>query len=627
MSQRFGKKKIVFFFFFFFFFSTVSFSGLEVSDSTLEFAFVCDDTLTVRFRCSSLGEARFWVHCIQRAVLHCAASKRKQSSAGARRSSAFGAAGGGGGAGGAGGGGAGAAHDAADAVRRHTLGGQSASWKFSKTNTFCGSMFEVYSALETGRRRTMEDECVIVHDVNAEFGLDTALYPPQALFALYDGHSGRGAVDFAVQHMNRLLLAATASDARALPRSSSSCSSGSSVSLSASSASQIDSASLDDDGSPPITPKTSGAGAGDPLLLVRPAVALRSAFLQCDEQFRKQACEEGDVSGTTAIVALLRARRLFVANAGDSRAVLCRNARALDLSTDHKPTPSLTDDIRRIEDAGGWITAHEVLNVPKLYALGLDEDELDEEAEELVGWVTVRRVNGVLGMTRSLGDILIKDWRDQQFEDAEFKEGAELVVADPEVLTHEIQSGDEFFLIASDGLWDVFSSQDAVDFVRKHDDRSRAARQYLVQELVNEAMERGSIDNISVLLVFFNGQFGAAHEHEGELGVYKSKRQAFSRRFGVLSKADRTLLLYRSRADMLEGKSAVDVLLLQNVKACQEVASPAAAAADAASPAAPSTRFLFQLTAGGTTTLLSAATDAERQRWIALLGSTKLAQN
>jgi hypothetical protein len=117
-------------------------------------------------------------------------------------------------------------------MRRHTLGGQS-SWKFSKTNTFCGSMFEVYSALETGRRRTMEDECVVVHDLNAEFGLDTALYPPQALFALYDGHAGRGAVDFAVQHMNRLLLAATANDARSLPRSNSSCSSGSSISLSA----------------------------------------------------------------------------------------------------------------------------------------------------------------------------------------------------------------------------------------------------------------------------------------------------------------------------------------------------------------------------------------------------------
>jgi serine/threonine protein phosphatase PrpC len=303
-----------------------------------------------------------------------------------------------------------------------------------------------------------------------------------------------------------------------------------------------------------------------------------------------------------------------------------QRASAIDLSTDHKPTPNLTDEIRRIEDAGGWITAHEVLNVPKLYALGLDEDELDEEAEELVGWVTVRRVNGVLGMTRSLGDILIKDWREQQFEDAEFKEGAELVIADPEVLTHEIQSGDQFFIIASDGLWDVFSSQDAVDFVRKHDDRTRAARQYLVQELVNEAMERGSIDNISVLLVFFNtDHFGAAHAIEGELSVFRSKRQAFSRRFAVLSKADRTLLLYRSRVDMLEGKSAIDVLMLQNVKACHEVANPSSDATGA-SPAS-ANRFLFQLTTGGTTTLLSAATDAERQRWIALLGSTKLAQN
>jgi serine/threonine protein phosphatase PrpC len=191
-------------------------------------------------------------------------------------------------------------------------------------------MFEVYSALETGRRRTMEDECVVVHDLNQDFGLDTALYPPQALFALYDGHAGRGAVDFAVQthespaaRHHRQRRSHTAAQQQQLQQRQ----------LSVAHARRARRKS--------IRPRSTTAMArrlsrqefarpspSDPLLLVRPAVALRSAFLQCDEQFRKQACEEGDVSGTTAIVALLRARRLFVANAGDSRAVLCRNAQA-----------------------------------------------------------------------------------------------------------------------------------------------------------------------------------------------------------------------------------------------------------------------------------------------------------
>lgn len=77
--------------------------------------------------------------------------------------------------------------------------------------------------------------------------------------------------------------------------------------------------------------------------------------------------------------------------------------------------------------------------MPRLYALGLEDDEIDEDVEELVsahldipsaffsstgllqvGWVTVHRVNGCLGVTRSIGDVLIKDLRHEQFEDVEF---------------------------------------------------------------------------------------------------------------------------------------------------------------------------------------------------------------
>jgi serine/threonine protein phosphatase PrpC len=581
----------------------VTLSGLEVATDKLSFSLLCDDAAPVQFRCASVGEARFWVHCIQRALLVRAAGKRKDGADAA-------------------------AAGKSKQLQRHTLGGASGWAKFSKTNMFCGALFDVFTASETGRRRTMEDECVVVHDLNHALGLDTSLYPPQALFALYDGHAGRGAVDFCVQHMNRMLGAMTGGDARAyqavLQRSGTSSGTASLTTSSSSatppSLAASDAALYDDDASPPQTPKV--VGASDPLLLTRPALALRTAFVHCDAQFREAACESGDVSGTTAIVAVLRARRLFVANAGDSRAVLCRGTQAVDLSTDHKPNPELVDEIQRIEDAGGWITSHQVLNVPKLYALGLDEDEIDEEAEELVGWVTVRRVNGVLGMTRSLGDVLIKDLREQQFADAEFKDGADLVIADPEVTTHEVQTGDQFFIMASDGLWDVFTSQEAVDFVRKHDDRTRSARQFLVQELVNEALERGSIDNISILLVFFNtDHFGAQPPptHQSELGIFKSKKQAFSRRFAVLSQRERTLLFYRSRTDMLESKPALDQLLLQNVKACHEVAPTA--------PAAPGDRALFQLTIGGTTTLLAAANDDERRQWIQLLSNAKFASN
>lgn len=60
-------------------------------------------------------------------------------------------------------------------------------------------------------------------------------------------------------------------------------------------------------------------------------------------------------SGCTAVVALVTKDRLFVANAGDSRAVLSRDGKAVDLSIDHKPEDLI--ELKRIQNAGGRVTS------------------------------------------------------------------------------------------------------------------------------------------------------------------------------------------------------------------------------------------------------------------------------
>ncbi len=61
----------------------------------------------------------------------------------------------------------------------------------------------------------------------------------------------------------------------------------------------------------------------------------------------------------------------------------------------------------------------------------------------------------------------------------------------------------EFMILASDGLWDVFPSQDAVNFVRKRlisdKDLNKAA-----QALVQKAISKGTQDNTSAVIVAFN---------------------------------------------------------------------------------------------------------------------------
>ncbi|KAI2789955.1 Protein phosphatase 2C [Penicillium oxalicum] len=142
-----------------------------------------------------------------------------------------------------------------------------------------------------------------------------------------------------------------------------------------------------------------------------------------------------------------RQRVLYTANVGDARIVLCRNGKALRLSYDHKGSDE--NEGKRITNAGGLI-----LN---------------------------NRVNGVLAVTRALGDAYLKD----------------LVTGHPYTTETVIQpDADEFIILACDGLWDVCSDQEAVDLIRNVQDAQQASK-----ILVDHALARFSTDNLSCMVI------------------------------------------------------------------------------------------------------------------------------
>ncbi|KAJ5629837.1 hypothetical protein N7528_003494 [Penicillium herquei] len=143
----------------------------------------------------------------------------------------------------------------------------------------------------------------------------------------------------------------------------------------------------------------------------------------------------------------VRQRVLYTANVGDARIVLCRNGKALRLSYDHKGSDE--NEGRRITNAGGLI-----LN---------------------------NRVNGVLAVTRALGDAYLKD----------------LVTGHPYTTETVIQpDADEFIILACDGLWDVCTDQEAVDLIRNIQDAQHASK-----VLVDHALARFSTDNLSCMVI------------------------------------------------------------------------------------------------------------------------------
>lgn len=182
------------------------------------------------------------------------------------------------------------------------------------------------------------------------------------------------------------------------------------------------------------------------------AKALVDAYEHTDSQYLQEDGKSNHDDGCTAVTAVLVGQKLYIGNVGDSRAVLCRAGQAVPLSVDHKPNTK--DERQRIEDAGG-----------------------------VVVWAGTWRVGGVLAVSRAFGDRPLKPY----------------VIPTPYIQEEQLTAADEFFILASDGLWDVITNQDAIQMVKNVPDAQKAARL-----LAEQAYERGSNDNISCVVVRFN---------------------------------------------------------------------------------------------------------------------------
>lgn len=94
---------------------------------------------------------------------------------------------------------------------------------------------------------------------------------------------------------------------------------------------------------------------------------------------------------------------------------------------------------------------------------------------------------GILATSRALGDYPLKD--------------RNLIIPDPDILSFDLQfNKPQFVILASDGLWDVFQNEEAVAYIKEHIDEPH----FGAKSICLEAWTRGSLDNISVMVIKFN---------------------------------------------------------------------------------------------------------------------------
>jgi protein phosphatase 2C family protein 2/3 len=115
----------------------------------------------------------------------------------------------------------------------------------------------------------------------------------------------------------------------------------------------------------------------------------------------------------------------------------------------------------------------------------------EQEARRIVaagGWVEFNRVNGNLALSRALGDFVFKKNEDKRAEE-------QIVTAYPDVNVRELTADHEFIVLACDGIWDVLSNEEVLEFVR-----SRIA-QHISPELVSLTFSK-NFPRINIRLIF-----------------------------------------------------------------------------------------------------------------------------
>lgn len=217
--------------------------------------------------------------------------------------------------------------------------------------------------------------------------------------------------------------------------------------------------------------------------------SLTRAFLDADNALRKfqdSTLEEtgADTSGCTSVVCIITPKYIICANAGDSRCVLATNGKVKEMSFDHKPYDK--PELDRIVAAGGYVQH--------------------------------KRVDGDLAVSRALGDF--------QFKDITLVQNQQKVSPEPDIITWERTPQDEFLLLACDGLWDVMSNEDASEYGRNLFTIGEGNMMLFAEEMIDNALAKGSRDNISAVAMKFEGA-SILEDGCGVIGL-RSERSVFA---------------------------------------------------------------------------------------------------
>ena len=236
-----------------------------------------------------------------------------------------------------------------------------------------------------------------------------------------------------------------------------------------------------------------------------------------------------DKSGSWAVVVLIVGDLWFVANVGDSRAVLSGDSgkKIFPLSLDHKPWDEI--ERKRIIEAGGQI-----------YQTAIPKNlELEQE------YGPHRVLPGRLSVSRTFGDLEAKIEK--------LGGNPNVVIAEPDIKAFRVTESHDFITMGSDGIFDKISNRETVQWMWNslRDEKTTNVHEQTgkgVEWIIKNSLFRKSLDNVTVVIItfgnfdrVFNGEEGKTSESttlakETKSKASKNKAQSISKKKPTLTK-------------------------------------------------------------------------------------------
>ena len=280
-------------------------------------------------------------------------------------------------------------------------------------------------------RNYNEDRVSIILNITQQSSKPSETWPKCSFFAVYDGHGGSACADFLKDHLHQYIV-----KTRHFP--------------------------------------------------YNPKEAILEGFDQAERDFLSRAENSApiDKSGSCAIVVLIVGDICYIANLGDSRAVMSANTgnKIYPLSKDHKPC--VEDEVKRIIENGG-----------KIY-----QSVGQVNANPVLG--PYRVFPGRLSVSRTFGDIEAKL--------PAYGGNSKVLISVPDVKAFKIHPEYEFIVIASDGVFDKMSNKEVVQsaWAGILENLELGIHQLCgasVENVMRTSLCRRSLDNITVVVIAFDG--------------------------------------------------------------------------------------------------------------------------